>query len=292
MLSNIFKVSAKRALLKRALVSKQFHIAAGIDNNNNNNNNKQVSHNVIYKNGKHNIFLLPCRDFSEAKPDDDSFFSMNKFKSMFGGATPKKDETGSDGKKQTVLGGFKEGFNSKLEERKVKQENEQFHFFYDELVKAEDFDSLTYLKIMKTLMKQGGAEGIRGKIANVTGVGKEELAVFKANVQILENFKKKELSEVGYLNIMSKRRVMKDTGHSLEQINQVCKNYFEIKMLHNWVRRHHGNGGTRPDSMAEAHRLIKQDGDLDTHFATAWGGVSIYIIFLLIYIYIYIYSKI
>ena len=34
-----------------------------------------------------------------------------------------------DGKKQTVIGGFREGFNTKLEEKRVKQENEQLALF-------------------------------------------------------------------------------------------------------------------------------------------------------------------
>ena len=216
-------------------------------------------------------FLVPQRNFSEASVDSDSFFSMKKFKSMFGGSKD-SGETEKDGKKQTVMGGFREGFNTKMEEKRVKQENEQFHFFYDELVQVEEFDSLSYLSVMKKLMKKGGAEGIRGKIASATGVGKKELELFKANVQILEQFKQKELSEIGYLNIMSKRRVMKETGQSLDRINQVCKNYFEIKMLHAWIRKHNENGGDRPDSMQEAHRLIKRDGDMDTHLAMAWGG--------------------
>ena len=221
----------------------------------------------------HRTFLVPQRNFSEANVESDSFFSMKKFKSMFGGSSSKDaEESEKDGKKQTVMGGFREGFATKMEEKRVKQENEQFHFFYDELVQVEAFDSLSYLSVMKKLMKKGGAEGIRGKIASATGVGKKELELFKANVQILEQFKQKELSEIGYLNIMSKRRVMKETGQSLDRINQVCKNYFEIKMLHAWVRKHHENGGDRPDSMQEAHRLIKKDGDMDTHLAMAWGG--------------------
>ena len=229
-----------------------------------------INNNYLINN---NIYSLTTRHFSEAKAEDDGFFG--RFKSMFSGANTSSnvdEEGGGKKKKQTVMGGFREGFNNKLEERQAKQETEQFHFFYDELVKAKEFDSLAYLKITKELMKQGGADGIRGKIASATGIGKKELAIFKANVEILENFKRKELSEVGYLNIMSKRRVMKDTGHSLDQINQVCKNYFDIKMLHNWVQKHHGSGGERPASMKEAHQLIKQEGDLEAHLAAAWGG--------------------
>ena len=57
----------------------------------------------------------------------------------------------------------------------------------------------------------------------------------------------------------------------MDRINQVCKNYFEIKMLHAWIRKYNENGGDRPDSMQEAHRLIKSDGDMDTHLSHGLG---------------------
>ena len=95
------------------------------------------------------------------------------------------------------MGGFREGFNTKLEEKRVKQENEQFHFFYDELVQVEEFDSLSYLSVMKKLMKKEEQKESVARLHPLLALARKSLNFLKPMYKILEQFKQKELSESG-----------------------------------------------------------------------------------------------
>ena len=58
------------------------------------------------------------------------------------------------------------------------------HFFVaDELFKLKSLTVVVFI-CDEEADEKGGAEGIRGKIASATGVGKKELELFKATVQI------------------------------------------------------------------------------------------------------------
>jgi len=150
-----------------------------------------------------------------------------------------------------MFDGFKEQWQSSKEEYSAKQQDDQFRQQVADLLRMEKFTLQEFHESMKGVVEKSGLDGWKKHVPGVKS--NDNYQQMMKMMEVMDAIPPELRATPDKIKATERARIAKGSGDKVKvaDINQLLKQFQELKSLHTWLRKRAAAGKKIPQSMSE-----------------------------------------